>query len=252
MRGSEISPDRPALTAAAPTTSTLCGAGAGPAVVSRRDGGPGGGMLPCHLGFRYSPRNIQLANSNIPLHVAHFPDRQIEPGVPLVEQALVEMESGPNVLRSAVMAMAEMLTCCLGYEPRALRKKDPALLDTIRQARVVPHQANGRIIDGLADRLRMPHERMVRTIYRYGNMSAASNLVALDHGLRHGNMARELDDEGKVLRIVDQEEHRFQAGELVLLPSIGGGYLMGCAGFIVEPALLERTQAQMATVPAAI
>jgi len=237
-----------------PITSIIFGDGAGAAIVSRRDGtkkgDEGGGMLPPHLGFRYSPRNIQLANSNIPMHVARFPDREIEPGVPLVEQALVEMESGPNVLRSAVMAMAEMLTACLGYEPRALRKKDPALLETIRQARVVPHQANGRIIDGLADRLRIPHERVVRTIYRYGNMSAASNLVALDYGLRYGNMARELDEDGKVIRIVDHEEQRFQPGELVLLPSIGGGYLMGCAGFVVEQALLDRTRAQMATEPA--
>ena len=169
--------------------------------------------------------------------------------MPLVEQALVEMESGPNVLRSAVMAMSEMLTCCLGYEPRALRKKEPGLMETIQGARVVPHQANGRIIDGLADRLRLPRERMVRTIYRYGNMSAASNLVALDFGIRHGNMARELDDDGHVTAIVTQEEHRFQAGELILLPSIGGGYLMGCSGFVAESTLLERTYAQMAAAP---
>ncbi|MDJ0520600.1 MAG: ketoacyl-ACP synthase III [Planctomycetota bacterium] len=234
-----------------PITSIIFGDGSGAAVVSRREGGAGGGMLPAHLGFRYSPRNIHLGNSNIPVDVTRFPDRQVEPGVPLVEQALVEMESGPNVLRSAVLAMAECVTSCLGYDKRDLRRKDPALLETIQNARIVPHQANGRIIDGLADRLRAPHERTVRTIYRYGNMSAASNLVALDYGLRRGNMARRLDDEGLVLEIVDQPEQRFESGELVLLPSIGGGYLMGCAAFIAEPTLVERTRAQEEALAAA-
>ena len=227
-----------------PITSIIFGDGSGAAVVSRRDGSAGGGMLPAHLGFKYSPRNIHLGNSNIPVDVTRFPDRETEPGVPLVAQALVEMESGPNVLRSAVLAMAECLTRALGYDKRALRKKDPALMETIQSARVVPHQANGRIIDGLADRLRLPSERMVRTIYRYGNMSAASNLVALDYGLRRGNMVRDLDEEGNVLAILEQPEHRFEANELILLPSIGGGYLMGCAGFIADPVLIERTRAQ--------
>ena len=36
---------------------------------------------------------------------------------------------------------------------------------------------------------------------------------------------------------------RIQAGELVLLPSIGGGYLMGCVGFIAEPALVDAMAA---------
>ncbi len=39
------------------------------------------------------------------------------------------------------------------------------------------------------------------------------------------------------LRTVQQG---LQPGELVLMPSIGGGYLMGCAGFIAEPALCEQ------------
>lgn len=235
-----------------PITSIIFGDGSGAAVVSRRDGASGGGMLPSHLGFKYSARNIHLGNSNIPVDVTRFPDRELEPGVPLVEQALVEMESGPNVLRSAVLAMAECVTRTLGYDKRDLRKKDPELLATIQKARVVPHQANGRIIDGLADRLRLPPERMVRTIYRYGNMSAASNLVALDYGLRHGNMARDLDEEGNVRAILEQPEHRFEAGELVLMPSIGGGYLMGCAGFIAEPALIERTRGQEAALTATV
>ncbi|MDF1701330.1 MAG: ketoacyl-ACP synthase III [Planctomycetota bacterium] len=228
-----------------PITSIIFGDGAG-AVVMSRSAEPleNGGMYPPFLDFKYSPRNIHLANSNIPIDVARFPDREIEPGVQLVEQALVEMESGPNVLRSAVLNMTECLTRCLGYDPKSIRRGEEGILKLLENARVVPHQANGRILDGLADRLKLPRDRLVRTIYRTGNISAASNLIALDFGLRHGNMGRVLDEDGRVTQIVTQPEHRIQEGELVLLPSIGGGYLMGCIGFVAEPALLERIRAE--------
>lgn len=220
-----------------PVTSIIFGDGAGAAVVSRSDGASNGngasGMYPPVLGFEYSPRNIHLGNSNIPMDVGCFPDRQVHPGVPLVEQALVEMESGPNVLRRAVQNMARNTVEVLGYDTRDLRKGDSGLREQLDQAWIVPHQANGRIIDGLADKLRVPHERVVRTIYRYGNISAASNLVALDHAIREGNMARRLDDNGFVTEVVTEPEHRIQPGDLVLMPSIGGGYLMGCVGFRV-------------------
>ena len=166
-----------------PITSIIFGDGAGAAVVSRREGNAEGGMLPPALNFKYSPRNIHLANSNIPVDVACFPEREVQPGVQMVEQALVEMESGPNVLRTAVTEMSKATMSVLGYDHRALRRKEAGLLETLAKARVVPHQANGRILDGLADKLRMPAERVTRTIYRYGNTSAASNLAGLDFAL---------------------------------------------------------------------
>jgi 3-oxoacyl-[acyl-carrier-protein] synthase-3 len=222
-----------------PITAIIFGDGSGAAVVSRTDGSAGGGMLPPYLGFKYSPRNIHLGNSNVPVDVARFPDRQVQPGVPLVEQSLVEMESGPSVLRSAVLAMAECVTRCLGYDDKALRRKDPDLRETLDRAWIIPHQANGRIVDGLGDRLRVAPERVIRTIYRYGNISAASNLIALDYALRHGNMERQLDDEGRVLDVTCREDQRIGAGDLVLMPSIGGGYLMGCAGFVADERLVR-------------
>lgn len=231
-----------------PITSIIFGDGAGAIVLSRQDDPTEGcGMYPPYLDFKYSPRNIHLANSNIPIDVAKFPDREIEPGVQLVEQALVEMESGPNVLRSAVMSMAECVTSCLGYEPKAIKRGDEGILALMKNARVIPHQANGRIIDGLGDRLKVAPERMVRTIYRTGNISAASNLIGLDFALREGNLERVLDDDGTVREIVVKEDQRIQEGELVLLPSIGGGYLMGCIGFVPEPAFLARIRAEETT-----
>jgi 3-oxoacyl-[acyl-carrier-protein] synthase-3 len=235
-----------------PITSIIFGDGAGAVVMSRMDEPrENSGMYAPFLDFKYSPRNIHLANSNIPIDVQQFPDREIEPGVQLVEQAKVEMESGPNVMRSAVMNMTECLTGCLGFDAKAIRRGEPEILALMKNARIVPHQANGRILDSLADRLKMPQERVVRTIYRTGNMSAASNLVALDFAFREGNQARVLDEDGHVIEIVTQPEHRIKADELILLPSIGGGYLMGCLGFTAEPALVERIRQEEAAETAA-
>jgi 3-oxoacyl-[acyl-carrier-protein] synthase-3 len=223
-----------AVNYADPLTAIIFGDGAGAVVLSRGPGPAGTGMLPPFLSFQFNSRNIHLGNSNIPVDVGCFPDREVQPGVHLVEQALIEMEGGPAVLRAAVNAMAGCAARCLGYEEKDLRAGDAGLTSALHGARIVPHQANGRIIDGLTDKLGGPAERMVRTVYRYGNISAASNLVALDHGVRRGNMARVLDDAGDVLDVVDQPEHKIRGGELVLLPSIGGGYLMGCVGFVSE------------------
>ncbi len=222
-----------------PITSIIFGDGAGAVVMSRKETA-GGGMLPPKLGFEFSPRNIQLANSNIPVDVAQFPDRASQPGVQLVEQALVEMESGPNVLRSAINAMAGELVACLGYERRDIRRKEPGLMETLEKAFVIPHQANGRIIDGLCDKLKLESDQVIRTIYNYGNISAASNLIALDYGLRRGNMSRTLDDEGRVLEVHEGTGRRIGEGDLVLMTAIGGGYLMGCAGFVADPVLIEN------------
>jgi 3-oxoacyl-[acyl-carrier-protein] synthase-3 len=224
-----------------PITSILFGDGAGAAVVSRGDAGGSDGLLPPHLAFEYSARNIHLANSNIPVDVAAYPDKQVQPGVRLVEQALVEMEGGPSVLRMAVKRMAACAVKALGYEEKEIKAETPGLMDTLARARVVPHQANGRILDGMAKELKLAPERVLRTIYRYGNISAASNLVALDHGLRTGNMERRLDADGRVLAVEDRADQRIEGGDLVLLPSIGGGYLMGCVGFVAGSQLAAQT-----------
>jgi 3-oxoacyl-[acyl-carrier-protein] synthase III len=67
---------------------------------------------------------------------------------------------------------------------------------------VVPHQANLRIIEALARRLRVPMERVYVNIERYGNMSAATVAVALCEAL---------------------EEGRVRPHGLLLLPGFGGG-----------------------------
>lgn len=67
---------------------------------------------------------------------------------------------------------------------------------------LVPHQANLRIIQATAKRLKMPMEKVVVTIDRYGNTSAASVPMALDEAVRDG---------------------RIKKGSLVMLEAFGGG-----------------------------
>ena len=73
---------------------------------------------------------------------------------------------------------------------------------------VVPHQANKRIIDALASRLNIPMEKVVVTVHKYGNTSAASIPVALDEVRREGRIA---------------------AGDIVLLNAFGAGFAWGAS-----------------------
>jgi 3-oxoacyl-[acyl-carrier-protein] synthase III len=67
---------------------------------------------------------------------------------------------------------------------------------------VVPHQANLRIIMALSERLGVPKEKVMLTVQRYGNMSAATVPVALVEALEEGRVA---------------------PGALILMPAFGGG-----------------------------
>jgi 3-oxoacyl-[acyl-carrier-protein] synthase-3 len=225
----------PMLTYHDPLTAILFADGAGAAVVSVDEEAPEGtGAYPPHMAFEYSAHTIKLGNSNNPHALRCFSPTTDRPSHPLVERSLIEMNGGPSVLRGAVNNMAECTVRTLGYELTDLKAGEPTLRATLDRARLVPHQANGRILDGLADKLGISAERVTRTIYRYGNMSAASNLVALDHAIRVGNMERVLGPDDRVVDVQTTPD-RIQPGDLVLLPSIGGGYLMGSFAFVHNP-----------------
>ncbi len=70
----------------------------------------------------------------------------------------------------------------------------------------VPHQANRRIILASADKLHIPHAKVVLTVAEHGNTSAASIPLALDTAARDG---------------------RIRQGQLVLLEAMGGGFTWG-------------------------
>ncbi|MDR2377591.1 MAG: ketoacyl-ACP synthase III [Puniceicoccales bacterium] len=55
---------------------------------------------------------------------------------------------------------------------------------------LIPHQANIRIIDAVAQRLQIPPDRVAITLDRYGNTSGATIPIALDEALRAGRIAR--------------------------------------------------------------
>jgi 3-oxoacyl-[acyl-carrier-protein] synthase III len=73
---------------------------------------------------------------------------------------------------------------------------------------LIPHQANIRIILSTANKLGLPMEKVVATVDRHGNTSAASIPLALDIAVRDG---------------------RIKSGQLVLLEGVGGGFTWGAA-----------------------
>jgi 3-oxoacyl-[acyl-carrier-protein] synthase-3 len=72
----------------------------------------------------------------------------------------------------------------------------------------VPHQANRRIIEASADKLGIAREKVVLTVDRHGNTSAASIPLALD---------------------VARKDGRIKDGDLVMIEAIGGGFTWGAA-----------------------
>lgn len=106
--------------------------------------------------------------------------------------------SGNEVFKVAVTELAHIVD-----ETLSANALDRSELDWL-----VPHQANLRIITATAKRLGMGMEKVVVTLDRHGNTSAASVPLALDEAVRDG---------------------RIQPGQLVLLEAFGGGFTWGSA-----------------------
>jgi 3-oxoacyl-[acyl-carrier-protein] synthase-3 len=103
---------------------------------------------------------------------------------------------GPEVFRHAVTKISQVITETLGkagYEA--------ADIDWF-----VPHQANKRILDGAARKLGLAPERVVITVDKHANTSAASIPLALTEAYTDG---------------------RIKSGDLVLLEAMGGGFTWG-------------------------
>lgn len=71
---------------------------------------------------------------------------------------------------------------------------------------IVPHQANKRILDGTARKLKVSPEKIVITVHKHANTSAASIPLALDEAVRDG---------------------RITQGQVVILEAMGGGFTWG-------------------------
>ena len=112
-------------------------------------------------------------------------------------QAFVEMK-GNEVFKVAVNTLGKIVDETLAANN--LKKSDVDWL--------VPHQANLRIISATAKKLKLGMDRVVVTVNKHGNTSAASIPLALDAAVRDG---------------------RIQRGETVLLEAFGGGFTWGSA-----------------------
>jgi 3-oxoacyl-[acyl-carrier-protein] synthase-3 len=75
---------------------------------------------------------------------------------------------------------------------------------------LIPHQANIRIIDATGKKLGVDRARVIATVDRHGNTSAASIPLALDEAVRDGRIRR---------------------GQKVLVEGVGGGFTWGAALF---------------------
>ena len=105
---------------------------------------------------------------------------------------------GQAVFKFAVRVLAEV-----AQEVCAAAEVNSADIDWL-----IPHQANLRIIDATGRKLGIAPEKVVVTVDRHGNTSAASVPLALDEAVRDG---------------------RIQRGQKVLLEGIGGGFAWGAA-----------------------
>lgn len=210
-----------------PLTVILFGDGAGAAVVGRRSADSEGGMLDSmHFGQAKDEVNIRMQSAN-----AWYAETALsQNGTVYVPRAFVEMGGGPRVLRHAVGVMAEETVRALGFQPGDLKSGNPELRALLDRVKVVPHQANGRIVAGLQKKLGLRDEQVYRTIYYYGNMSSATNLVTLDHALNVGNFSRVEPEEG--MATITATDEKIEPGDLVVLTSIGAGYLYGAVGFV--------------------
>ena len=163
------------------TTCVLFGDGAG-AVVLRASDSPGRGVLSTHLHSDGRLGDLLYVDGAV-----GRPDR---PGH-LVMQ-------GREIFRHAVGHLANAVTEALGAQGLAIGDVDW----------LVPHQANLRIIDGVGRRLGIAPERVVVTVDRHANTSAASIPLALDAAWTDG---------------------RLRPGHLVVMEALGGGLTWGSA-----------------------
>jgi 3-oxoacyl-[acyl-carrier-protein] synthase-3 len=165
------------------TTCVLFGDGAGAVVLEARDvGADGPGILASQL-------HADGAHNEL-LYVDGGPGTTATVGH-------LRMK-GREVFRHAVVNLAQVLGDVL----------DGVGLSTADIDWVVPHQANQRILDATAKKLGLPPEKVVVTVDRHANTSAASVPLALDTAVRDG---------------------RIKPGDLVVLEAMGGGFTWGAS-----------------------
>jgi 3-oxoacyl-[acyl-carrier-protein] synthase-3 len=116
-------------------------------------------------------------------------------GGQILGDPLLKMD-GPAVFKIAVNVLYDVARSVLDKTGRS-----EADIDWL-----IPHQANIRILQSTAKRLKLPLDKLITTVDQHGNTSAASIPLALDESVRSGKIVR---------------------GDTVLLEGVGGGFTWG-------------------------
>jgi 3-oxoacyl-[acyl-carrier-protein] synthase-3 len=129
----------------------------------------------------------------------HFADKLNTTGGPSSTRSIghVHME-GKEVFRHAVGKITDVVENVLSATGYTVKDLDW----------FVPHQANLRIIEGAGEKLHIPREKVVVTVDRHANTSAASVPLALTEAVTDGRIKR---------------------GDLVMIEAMGGGFTWGAS-----------------------
>jgi 3-oxoacyl-[acyl-carrier-protein] synthase III len=168
------------------TTAVLFGDGAGAALLEPAEDGYG--LLDFYHRVDGSGRNDLLMPAGGSLHPAS--------AATVAGRQHFLKQNGKVVFKFAVSQMVESVNVLL--QRNGLRPSDVAL--------VIPHQANQRILDAVAERLCLPHERIASVLARYGNTTGATLPLALDAALQEGKIHR---------------------GDLIVFTAVGAGFTTG-------------------------
>jgi 3-oxoacyl-[acyl-carrier-protein] synthase-3 len=150
------------------TTCILFGDGAGAVVIQRHAGKHG--VLSTHLHSDGSLGDLLYLPAGGAQHPATH--ETIHKRMHYIKM------KGNETFKAAVLALEGVVQETLAYN-----KVKPEEIDFL-----IPHQANLRIIQAMAQRLKMPMDKVVVTLPKYGNTSAASIPMALDIAVRDGRI----------------------------------------------------------------
>jgi 3-oxoacyl-[acyl-carrier-protein] synthase-3 len=167
-------------------TCVLLGDGAGAVIVQSSD--QRGGILSSHIqsdGRFWDLLHAQVGNNYLP-------------------GLLRDVEQRPYHLKMEGNRLFKQAVGCMAHIGELALSNNGLMRDDIKV--VVPHQANLRILQAVAEKMKIPMERVYTNLHKYGNTSSASIPLALDEAHRDG---------------------KIESGDHVLLLSFGAGLTWG-------------------------
>jgi len=172
--------------------AVLFGDGGGAVVLESSEANDGRGVLSTHLFSDGRFISELWMEKPSPMDKPTFPPEFLE------SKRFFPRMNGKNVFKNAVAKMPESVRV-------ALRQNNLTIEDVDH---LIPHQANDRISLMVARNLKIPVEKVIRNIDRYGNTTAASIPIALDEAVREG---------------------KIKEGDIVVLTAFGSGFTWASA-----------------------